>query len=95
VIRFHYHTAQTNIPGIGVRKGDSLVHAYSDTSIDELVDWGKRHGLKPRWIDRRNAMPHFDLFGERVSLAGPGVTREQLVEDLRLWRARRVPVSDQ
>ncbi len=86
MIRFHYHTAQRDIPRIGVRKGDTLVHAYSDTSVEELVAWGSRYGLKGEWIDRRNALPHFDLFGEGVSLAGPGVTRAELVEDLRRWR---------
>lgn len=89
MIRFHYHTAARDIPRLDVTRGDTLVHAYSDTSIDELVAWGRRHGLKPEWIDRRNALPHYDLFGDGVRLAGPGVSRAQLVTDLRMWRARR------
>lgn len=89
VIRFHYHTAQRDIPRLQVKKGDTLVHAYSDTSREELVEWGRRHGLRPEWIDDRNALPHYDLFGEGVSLAGEGVTRAELVADLRTWRARR------
>jgi hypothetical protein len=90
MIRFHYHTAQRDIPRLDVKKGDSLVHAYSDTSVEELIEWGRSHDLRAEWIDRRNALPHYDLFGEGVSLAGTGVTRAELVADLRMWRARRV-----
>jgi len=93
VIRFHYHTAGRDIPRLGVRRGDTLVHAYSDSSIEELIEWGRRHGLKAEWIDRRNALPHYDLFGDGVRLAGPGVSRTQLVADLRKWRAARDAVS--
>jgi hypothetical protein len=89
VIRFHYHTAQRDIARLRVRKGDTLVHAYSDTSIEELIEWGRSNGLRPEWIDRRNALPHYDLFGDRVSLAGEGVTRAELVADLRKWREGR------
>ena len=89
MIRFHYHTAARDIPRLDVRKGDTLVHAYSDTSLEELIEWGRSHGLRAEWIDRRNALPHFDLFGEGVNLAGEGVTRAELVTDLRMWRARR------
>jgi hypothetical protein len=93
VIRFHYHTAGRDIPRLGVRKGDTLVHAYSDRSIDELIAWGREHGLRPEWIDRRNALPHYDLFGDGVALAGPGVSRTELVADLKKWRASRRRVS--
>jgi len=89
MIRYHYHTASRDIPRLAVRRGDTLVHVYSDTSLDELIEWGRSHGLKPEWIDRRNALPHFDLFGEGVRLAGEGVTRAELVADLRTWRARK------
>ena len=89
VIRYHYHTAQLDIPRLDVLKGDTLVHAYSDESIDELIAWGREHGLEPEWIDRRNALPHYDLFGASVAWAGEGVTRAQLVEDLKKWRRRR------
>jgi len=89
VIRFHYHSAPRDIPRLAVRKGDTLVHAYSDHSIEELIEWGRAHGLKAEWIDDRNALPHYDLFGEGVNLAGEGVSRAELVADLRTWRARR------
>ena len=89
MIRFHYHIAPRDIPRLDVRKGDTLVHAYSDTSIEELIEWGRSHDLKAEWIDRRNALPHYDLFGDGVNLAGEGVTRSELVADLKMWRARR------
>ena len=89
MIRFHYHTALRDIPRLDVKKGDTLVHAYSDTSVEELIEWGRSHGLEAEWIDRRNALPHYDLFGQGVSLAAQGVTRAELVADLRMWRARR------
>ncbi|MBT8479884.1 MAG: DUF4031 domain-containing protein [Gemmatimonadetes bacterium] len=89
MIRFHYHTAQRDIPRLAVKKGETLVHAYSDTSIEELIEWGRSHGLRAEWIDRRNALPHYDLFGESVAWAGTGVTRAELVADLRTWRARK------
>ena len=72
-----------------MKKGDTLVHAYSDTSVEELIEWGRSHGLKAEWIDRRNALPHYDLFGPSVEWAGEGVTRAELVADLRMWRERR------
>jgi len=85
-MRFHYHRAGRDIRRLAVAKGDPLVHAYSDSSREELVAWGQRYGLKPEWIDDRNALPHFDLFGESVELADDGVTRAELVADLRRWR---------
>jgi hypothetical protein len=89
VIHFHYHTAPRDIPRLEVKKGDTLVHAYSDTSVEELIEWGRPHGLKAEWIDRRNALPHYDLFGASVAWSGASVTRAELVADLRMWRERR------
>lgn len=89
VIRFHYHTARRDIPRLEVKKSDTLVHAYSDTSIEELIEWGRSHGLEAKWIDRRNALPHYDLFGASIAWAGEGVTRARLRTDLTAWRQRR------
>jgi len=86
MMRFHFHKAGRDIRRLAVRKGDPLVHAYSDSSREELIAWGRRYGLKPEWIDDRNALPHFDLFGESVALADDGVSRAELVADLRRWR---------
>jgi hypothetical protein len=66
-----------------------MCHVYSDRSLAELISWGREHGLKSEWIDRRNALPHFDAFGEHLERCGPGVGRAELVGDLRWWRARR------
>ncbi|MFY4774010.1 hypothetical protein [Metabacillus sp. RGM 3146] len=35
------------------------------SDLSELIQWGKKHGLKPEWIDRRSSYPHFDLMGEK------------------------------
>ena len=44
--------------------------------IEKLSEWGKRHGLKPEWIDMRDDFPHFDLFGdhERKILLNEGLS---------------------
>lgn len=59
---------------------------YSDHSLDELVEWGRARGLKPEWIDRKHALPHFDVRADSVAEHEPGVERRELVEDIRRWR---------
>ncbi|WP_408006141.1 hypothetical protein ACJROX_15625 [Pseudalkalibacillus sp. A8] len=34
-------------------------------NLEKLFAWGRRHGLKPEWIDHRADFPHYDLFGDR------------------------------
>ncbi|MGV3488621.1 MAG: hypothetical protein ACO1OC_08580 [Tuberibacillus sp.] len=34
------------------------------SDIDKLISWGKKYGLKPKWIDKRSDFPHYDLMGE-------------------------------
>lgn len=87
-IKFHYHTARKDVPRLGIERGDPLCHVYSADSLDELLAWGRRHGLRPEWIDRMSALPHFDLFGEYLAHCGDGVERAELVRDIRSWRAR-------
>ena len=87
MIKFHYHRAPRDIPRLDVRKGDRMCHVYSDVSLEELVRWGRRHGLKPEWI-HHSSLPHFDAFGDRLSVCGEGVERRELVEDIRAWRRR-------
>lgn len=89
MIKFHYHRARTAVPRLGVEPGDLLCHAYSDESLRELEQWGRDQGLEPDWIDRGHDLPHFDLHGEQLELAGDGVEREELVRDIRRWRRRR------
>ena len=86
MIKFHYHTAPKDVPHAHIAKGDPLCHAYSDTSLEELVGWGREHGLRPEWIDRKHTLPHFDLHGWSLELGGPGVGRRELVRDIRRWR---------
>lgn len=88
MIKFHYHTARKRVPRLNIEKGDRLCHTYSDTSLEELVAWGREHDLPPEWIDRNHDLPHFDLHGEQLRYAGPGVGRRELVEDIRAWRER-------
>lgn len=86
MIKHHFHTARRDVPRLGAKRGDRLCHVYSDRSIEELVRWGEKRGLKPEWIDRRNVLPHFDVVAETVAEHEPGVTRDELVADIRWWR---------
>lgn len=88
-IKFHYHVAPAAVPRLGIQPGDRLCHVYSDTSLEELVAWGEARGLRREWLDLRNALPHFDAFGERLRFCGPGVSREEFLRDVRSWRERR------
>jgi hypothetical protein len=88
VIKFHFHAAPRDVPPLGTRKGDRLCHVYSDGSLEELVAWGREHGLKRHWIDRRHILPHYDVSAALVSAHEPGVGRAELVADIRAWRAR-------
>lgn len=89
MIKFHYHRAPRDIPRIAVEKGDWMCHVYSDTSLEELVEWGMARALKPDWV-HHSSMPHYDAFGERLAECGEGVTRKELVHDIRGWRARQL-----
>lgn len=88
VIKFHYHTAVRDVPRMGVRKGDPLCHVYSDTSLEELVAWGRSHGLRPEWIDRKHVLPHYDAHDRWLEACRMGVSRSELVADIRAWRDR-------
>lgn len=89
MIKFHYHTARKDVPRMGVEEGDRLCHVYSDASVEELVAWGRRHGLEPDWVDRGHDLPHYDVKVEGFEgELGPGVDRPELVADIRAWRER-------
>lgn len=85
-VKFHYHTAPRDVPRLGIERGDRLCHVYSDTSVEELIAWGAARGWKARYLDRRNVLPHFDAFGERLAECGEGVSRREFVRDVRRWR---------
>lgn len=44
--------------------GCKTVTKVGCADIKRLIVWGKQHGLKPEWIDYKEAYPHFDLFGQ-------------------------------
>jgi hypothetical protein len=78
-----------DVPRLGIRRGDRLCHVYSDTSLEELVAWGRARGWPPSQLDLRNDLPHFDAFRARLRVCGVGVSRQEFVRDVRAWRARR------
>ena len=43
--------------------GCKTVTKVGCSNVDLLIEWGKRYGLKPEWIDYKKDFPHFDLFG--------------------------------
>lgn len=86
LIKYHFHTAQRDVPRLRAKRGDRLCHVYSDRSLDELLAWGAERGLKPQWVDRRNVLPHYDVLGASVAEHEPGVSRAELVADIRWWR---------
>lgn len=89
MIKYHYHTARTSVPRLEIEEGDALCHVYSDTSLEELVEWGREHGLRREWIDRSHDLPHYDVKVDRFGDAlGPGVERRELMSDIRGWRER-------
>jgi hypothetical protein len=88
-VKFHYHKSPKDVPRLGIRQGDRLCHVYSDTSLEELVVWGRARGWHPAYLDLRNDLPHFDAFHTRLKYCGDGVSRREFVRDVRAWRARR------
>ena len=89
MIKFHYHRSPRDIPRIGVRTGDRMCHVYSDVSLEELEEWGRGAGLDRRRI-HHSSLPHFDVFGDRLAVCGTGVSRKELVTDIRTWRRRKM-----
>ena len=87
-IKFHYHNAVRDVPRLGIRRGDRCCHVYSDESLQELISWTERVGIRPEWLDRRHVLPHFDAHGEWLRVCGPGVNRRELTADIRAWRSR-------
>jgi len=88
-VKFHYHKSPKDVPRLGIRRGDELCHVYSDTSLEELVTWGRARGWHPAYLDLRNDLPHFDAFRIRLKYCGEGVSRKEFVQDVRAWRTRR------
>ncbi len=61
--------------------GCKTVTKVGCSDMDKLIAWGKKHGLKPEWIDYRNdGYSHFDLIGERQAEI---LKKEQLLDQLK------------
>jgi hypothetical protein len=41
--------------------GNEWCHLMSDKSVDELLAFAKKLGLKPEWFQDKKGFPHFDL----------------------------------
>jgi hypothetical protein len=47
----------------GVRRDKPFLHVIGRRDV--LVEWGRRHGLRPEWIqpEGRRRVAHYDVFG--------------------------------
>lgn len=60
--------------------GCTTVTKVGCNDLQKLSEWGRKHGLKPEWIDKRKeAFPHFDLFGEKQAEILKKENRENLL----------------
>jgi hypothetical protein len=89
VIRFHYHVAHTDTPRLGIRRGDRLVHVFSDRddlaeAERELRAWADAHGPAGMRIQQRGQRrQHLDLWGHWLTRCGPPADRAALRRWLR------------
>lgn len=73
-------------------RGTSVLscHLFTDGGTLDLISFGHKIGLKPRWLDKRNRIIHFDLtesMRRRAIAAGAiPLSRE---ESVRIWRMIR------
>ncbi len=66
MLYFLSHSAPTDYPRLRVKKGSPMCKVLAD-SLEELIKWGMRHGLRTIHISR-NGKPHYDLWGSRLVL---------------------------
>ncbi len=78
---------------IGLQRGERVVKVYADSEA-ELAEWGRRHGLKAEWMDRRRPdQPHYDLFRRSLQLVPPTIhvlTPAEVKERIRAERLARL-----
>jgi len=78
---------------IGLQRSERVVKVFADSEA-ELAEWGRRHGLKPEWMDRRRPdAPHFDLFRRSLQLVPTEtsiLTPTQVKERIRVERLARL-----
>ena len=81
---------------IGLQRSERVVKVFADSEA-ELAEWGRRHGLKPEWMDRRHAdAPHYDLFRRGLQLVPSDahvLTPAEVKERVRSERAARLNQS--
>lgn len=82
--------------GMKIRGASVLsCHLFTDGGTLDLASFGHKIGLKPRWLDKRNQIIHFDLtewMRHRAIAAGAiPVSREEAVGIWRIIRERAIP----
>lgn len=84
MVKFHFHMSEINgLPQM-------CCHVFSSESKDELVKWAQDAQIPLEWIqEKAGEMPHFDLWGSKMSLCGKGVSTKEYVKDARGWRGRK------
>src|SRR5690242_13612921 len=77
---------------IGLQRGERVVKVFAESEA-ELAEWGRRHGLKHEWMDRRRPeQPHYDLFRDGLRLVPadiPVLTPAEVKERIRAEREAR------
>ena len=66
MIYFLSHPAAKDYPRLNLKRGAPLCKVLAD-SLDELIGWGRRHGLQRIHLSR-SGKPHFDLWGPYLEL---------------------------
>ena len=62
-------------------------HLWSSTNnVDELHAFAARIGMRRTWYQNKPRFPHYDLTGERITLA---IKAGAVERDLRQWLAMR------
>jgi hypothetical protein len=78
---------------IGLQRSERVVKVFADSEA-ELAEWGRLHGLKVDWMDRRRPdQPHYDLFRRALQLVPqttPILTPAQVKERIRAERLARL-----
>jgi hypothetical protein len=78
---------------IGLQRSERVVKVFAESEV-ELAEWGRHHGLKPEWMDRRRPdQPHYDLFRrslQLISVTTHVLTPAEVKERIRAERAARL-----
>jgi hypothetical protein len=66
MVYFLTHRAHRDYPCINVKKGQHICKVIGD-SLSDLLEWGEKFGLTRPHMSR-SGIPHFDLWGSRLTL---------------------------